>query len=74
MIWTICAAVYAKSATNLDAAGLPINPNKNAGNGVLAAIFLYYGFYNIAMSPLLVSYTVEMWVDIFHSHRQERFD
>jgi hypothetical protein len=25
-----------------------------------AMIFFYYGFYNIAMSALLVSYTVEM--------------
>jgi sugar porter (SP) family MFS transporter len=60
LMWTVCAALYAQSATNLDANGDPINPNKNAGNGVLAAIFFYYGFYNIAMSPLLVSYTVEI--------------
>ncbi len=31
-----------------------------AGNAVVAMIFFYYGFYNIAMSPLLVAYTVEI--------------
>jgi hypothetical protein len=40
--------------------GNPLHPNKNAGNLVLGMIFFYYGFYNIAMSALLVSYTVEM--------------
>ncbi|WVQ93819.1 hypothetical protein IAU59_000897 [Kwoniella sp. CBS 9459] len=59
-MWTICNGIYAKSATNLDADGNPINANKAAGNGVLAAIFLYYASYNLAMSPLLVSYTVEI--------------
>lgn len=46
MCWTVAAATYAKSATNLDAAGNPINPNKAAGNTVLAAIFIYYLFYS----------------------------
>jgi hypothetical protein len=31
-----------------------------SGNTVAACIFFYYGFYNIALSPLLVSYTVEI--------------
>ncbi|ORY28816.1 hexose transporter [Naematelia encephala] len=66
MWWTIANGIYAKSASNLDANGdvinpdLPSTPNKSAGNAVLAAIFLYYAFYNLAMSPLLVSYTVEI--------------
>ena len=60
--WTICSAVYTNSAQNLDADMNPINPNLTAGHGVLGFIFIYYGFYNIAMSPLLVSYTVEMCV------------
>ncbi|WRT66015.1 uncharacterized protein IL334_002966 [Kwoniella shivajii] len=59
-LWTICNGIYAKSATNLDADGNPINANLAAGHGVLAAIFLYYASYNLAMSPLLVSYTVEI--------------
>ncbi|OCF77461.1 hypothetical protein I204_01449 [Kwoniella mangroviensis CBS 8886] len=58
--WTICNGVYAKSATHLDADGNPIGANQAAGHGVLAAIFLYYAAYNLAMSPLLVSYTVEI--------------
>ncbi|WWC92059.1 uncharacterized protein L201_007013 [Kwoniella dendrophila CBS 6074] len=59
-MWTICNGIYAKSATHLDADGNPIGANLNAGHGVLAAIFLYYASYNLAMSPLLVSYTVEI--------------
>jgi hypothetical protein len=38
-IWTACAATYAKSYTEVDAAGFPIGANTGAGNGVLAAIF-----------------------------------
>lgn len=67
MWWTIANAMYAKSASNMDAdtgltidPSLPNNPNTAAGQAVLAAIFIYYAFYNIAMSPLLVSYTVEI--------------
>ncbi|WWC72350.1 uncharacterized protein I206_106312 [Kwoniella pini CBS 10737] len=59
-LWTICNGIYAKSATNLDADGNPIGANLAAGHGVIAAIFLYYASYNLAMSPLLVSYTVEI--------------
>ena len=59
-VWTIANALYYKSAQAVDSAGVALHPNKNAGNTVLAAIFFYYGFYNIAMSPLLVSYTVEI--------------
>jgi len=59
-VWTACAATYAKSYSTVDADGYPIGANTSAGNAVLASIFFYYGFYNIALSPLLVSYTVEI--------------
>ena len=49
---TIAAATYAKSDPN--------NPNTSAGWAVVGLFFLYYAFYNIAMSPLLASYTVEI--------------
>lgn len=69
--WTICSAVYRHSATEFEPQCLidnngdskqcvALNANKNAGNGVVAFIFLFYAFYDIAMSPLLVSYTVEI--------------
>ena len=69
--WTICSAVYKQSGTQFDAACVaehngstndcvPTNANKHAGHAVIAFIFIYYGFYDIAMSPLLVSYTVEI--------------
>ena len=50
--WTIGNAIFARSPTD--------DPNVAAGNAVLGAIFIYYAFYNLAMSPLLVAYTVEM--------------
>lgn len=49
-LWTIGSGVYANSGQT----------NKSAGTLVLAMIFIYYAAYNIAMSALLVSYTVEM--------------
>lgn len=69
--WTICSALYKQSATIFDPTCLAehnglsddcvaLNANKSAGNGVVAFIFLFYAFYDIAMSPLLVSYTVEV--------------
>ena len=72
VLWTVCSAIYAQSYTSLDASGNPIGANTAAGHGVLAFIFLYYGFYDvsggvesvlivqIALTPHLVSYTVEM--------------
>ncbi len=54
------SAVYSESAKEVDALGNALHPNKSAGNAVVAAIFFYYGFYNIAMSPLLASYTAEI--------------
>ena len=50
-LWTICSALYTKSAAAVDAAGNPIHPDKAAGHGVLAFIFIYYGFYNVSRSP-----------------------
>lgn len=60
-IWTACSAVYARGVAP---DGTVITNNKSAGHAVLAMIFLYYGFYNIALSPHLVSYTVEMYVSL----------
>lgn len=70
-IWTICSALYSKSATQFDPACLAahkgvstkcvaLNANKAAGHAVIAFIFLFYALYDIAMTPLLISYTVEI--------------
>jgi len=48
VIWTICSARYA------------IAGNKAAANGVVGMIYIYYTFYNLAWSGLLVGYTVEI--------------
>ncbi|KAL3465005.1 major facilitator superfamily domain-containing protein [Aspergillus heterothallicus] len=48
VVWTICSARY-------DTAG-----NTTAANSVIAMIYVYYLFYNIAWSGLLVGYTVEI--------------
>ncbi|KAF9051359.1 hexose transporter [Panaeolus papilionaceus] len=45
---TACSAVYANTG------------NKSAANSVIAFIFIYYAFYDIAFTPLIVSYTVEI--------------
>jgi hypothetical protein len=45
---TACSATFAKTG------------NAHAGHGVLAFIFVFNGFYAIAYTPLLVSYTVEI--------------
>ena len=34
--------------------------NKSAANAVVAMIFIYYVFYNLAWSGLLIGYTVEI--------------
>jgi sugar porter (SP) family MFS transporter len=47
-IQTACSAVYAK------------NQNDNAAHAVIAFIFIFYAFYDVAFSPLIVSYTVEI--------------
>jgi MFS family permease len=48
IVWTICSARY-------DEAG-----NRAAANSVIAMIYIYYLFYNIAWSGLLIGYTVEI--------------
>lgn len=64
-IWTACSATYQNSVVFVPGTEGTDNEeilsaNTGAGNAVAAMIFIYYGFYNIALSPLLVSYTVEM--------------
>jgi hypothetical protein len=49
VIWTGCSAAY-----SID------NTNKSAANAVVAMIFLYYCFYNLAWSGLLVGYSAEI--------------
>lgn len=48
VVWTICSARYT------------IAGDKGAGNAVVAMIFLYYVFYNMAWSGLLVGYSAEI--------------
>ncbi|KAL7414105.1 hexose transporter [Mrakia frigida] len=48
VLWTLCEGLYATSK------------NEGAGRAILAFIFVYYFFYDIAYSPLLVAYTVEI--------------
>ncbi|GAB1525811.1 hypothetical protein RhiTH_008977 [Rhizoctonia solani] len=45
---TACSAVFATTS------------NAHAGRGVLAFVFIFNGFYAIAYTPLIVSYTVEI--------------
>lgn len=45
---TACSAVYAQTG------------NKGAAHSVIAFIFLYYAAYDLAFTPLIVSYTVEI--------------
>lgn len=35
--------------------------NTSTGRAVIPFLFIYYGFYDIAFTPLLVSYTCEIW-------------
>jgi MFS family permease len=48
IIWTACAATFAKEGT------------RAAGNTVIAMIYIYYVFYNLAWSGMLVSYSAEI--------------
>jgi len=48
IVWTICSARQAETKS------------KAAGNAVIAMIYIYYVFYNMAWSGLLVGYTVEI--------------
>ena len=45
---TACSAVYANTG------------NKQAAHAVIASIFLYYASYDLAFTPLIVTYTVEI--------------
>ncbi|TFK67867.1 hexose transporter [Pluteus cervinus] len=45
---TACSSVYANTQS------------KSAGHAVIAFIFLFYAFYDLAWTPLIVSYTVEI--------------
>jgi hypothetical protein len=49
ILWTTGAGVNASNPSN-----------RNAANLVMAAVFIFNGFYAIAYTPLLVSYTVEI--------------
>jgi len=49
VLWTIGAGINAKTPSNRASANL-----------VMASIFIFNGFYDIAYTPLLVSYTVEI--------------
>ena len=48
VVWTICSARYT------------LKHDTGAGNAVVAMIFLYYVFYNMAWSGLLVGYSAEI--------------
>ncbi|KFX89994.1 hypothetical protein O988_08386 [Pseudogymnoascus sp. VKM F-3808] len=48
IIWTVCASIVAKES------------NTRAGNAEIAFIFIFYCFYNMAWSGLLVGYAVEI--------------
>ncbi|KAJ3035763.1 hypothetical protein HDV00_003435 [Rhizophlyctis rosea] len=54
VIWTACSGVY-QVAVNEGR-----TPPASAGHAVIAMIFLFYTAYNLAYSPLLVAYTVEI--------------
>jgi len=51
-IITACSAVYSNSPE--------ADPNVSAGRAVVGFFFIYYLFYNLAMSPLLCAYTLEI--------------
>ena len=68
--WTICSATYAKSSV-FDPACIAenkgksnncvaIKANKGAGYAVIVFIFTFFASYSIALTPLLISYTVEI--------------
>lgn len=48
VVWTICSARFALTSDNA------------AARAVIAMIYIYYAFYNLAWSGLLVGYTVEI--------------
>ncbi|KIL61081.1 hypothetical protein M378DRAFT_872211 [Amanita muscaria Koide BX008] len=48
MLQTICSAVFAQQGSS------------SSAHAVIAFIFIFYAFYDIAFTPLIVSYTVEI--------------
>ena len=48
IVWTICSARYVETGS------------KAAAKAVIGMIYIYYFFYNLAWSGLLVGYTVEI--------------
>ena len=48
IVWTVCSARFAENA------------DSHAATAVVVMIFLYYVFYNLAWSGLLIGYTVEI--------------
>lgn len=47
--WTVLTSVFVRTL------------NEKAGNAVVAFIFIYYLFYDIAWTPLMPAYPVEIW-------------
>lgn len=47
--WTVLTSVFVRTL------------NENAGHAVVAFIFIYYLFYDIAWTPLMPAYPVEIW-------------
>lgn len=61
VIWTAMAATVEKSSLrDADGAVIPGSGNTPAANCQIAFIFIYYCFYNMAWSGLLVGYAVEI--------------
>jgi MFS family permease len=63
MSWTIAAGRYAASGVPgpiVDGAETTVYTNHGAGQAVLGVIFIYYFFYNLAWSGLLIGYTAEI--------------
>lgn len=69
--WTICSAIYTKSATEYDPACLAANggssancvatnANQAAGHAILAFIFINGLFYNIGIGPVGTTYALEI--------------
>lgn len=61
---TLASAIYAQSPVIEQVPNngglVDIHENTSAGRAVIGMFFLYYAFYNIAMSPLLCAYTIEI--------------
>ena len=57
---TACSAVYHNSATFNPDGSLLTKGNSAAGHAFIAMVFLYQLAYDIAYTPLLVAYTVEI--------------